>query len=291
MTTLKMTLAVVGTGRAGTALAKGLREAGWLITSVATPSLRTARQTVAAIGGGRAYGILTRVVLEAGTILICTPDIAIPDVTRRLAEMGGEEWSGKVVLHTSGAFDRHALDRLEALGAATGSVYPLCILSRKAKPQFHGMPFAVEGDAVATRVAGRMARDLGGFVLQLETGERAAYLAAATLVRTHVLALVESAAKILTDLGLSRRQATKSLSELVQQMLQMQQRYGAREVWDGVLDDGALHTTAQEVRALRRYPAEYANAYAALQRLAERIAVSRAELNSSSAQRGRRRYN
>jgi predicted short-subunit dehydrogenase-like oxidoreductase (DUF2520 family) len=291
MTTLKMTLAVVGTGRTGTALAKGLREAGWQITSVATPSLRTARQTVAAIGGGRAYGILTRLVLEAGTILICTPDIATPDVTRRLAEMGGEEWSGKVVLHTSGAFDRHALDRLEALGAATGSVYPLCILSRKAKPQFHGMPFAVEGDAVATRVAGRMARDLGGFVLQLETGERAAYLAAATLVRTHVLALVESAAKILTDLGLSRRQTTKSLLELVQRMLQIRQRYGAREVWDGVLDDGALHTTAQEVRALRRYPAEYANAYAALQRLAERIAVSRVELNSSSAQRGRRRYN
>ena len=54
---------------------------------------------MAAIGGGRAYGILTRLVLEAGTTLICTPDVAIPNVTRRLADMGGEEWSGKVLLY------------------------------------------------------------------------------------------------------------------------------------------------------------------------------------------------
>jgi hypothetical protein len=71
-------------------------------------------------------------------------------------------------------------------------------------------------------------------------------------------------------------------------MLQIRQRYGAREVWDGVLDDSALHTTSQEVRALRKYPAEYANAYVAVQRLAKRIAVGRPEWNSGSVERGGR---
>ena len=60
--------------------------------------------------------------------------------------------------------------------------------------------------------------------------------------------------------------------------------------WDGVLDDGALRSTSQEVRALRKYPAEYANAYAAVQRLAgeTRSGPPGVEFGEKHAERGRR---
>jgi hypothetical protein len=44
----------------------------------------------------------------------------------------------------------------------------------------------------------------------------------------HVLTLLEAAARILTDVGFSRRQATKSLLALARQVLQAQESDGLK---------------------------------------------------------------
>jgi len=265
------TLAIVGAGRVGTALGRGLREAGWRITAVVTRSRGTARQAVRAIGGGRGYGILTRLVLEARVILICAPDAALPQVAAQLAEMGSEEWAGKIALHTSGALDRRVLGPIEEQGAATGSLHPMCNFGRRTAPSLSGILFAVEGVPAAVRAARRMARDLGGFPLQLEGGKKPAYHAAEIFAKRHVLTLLEAAARILADLGFSRRQATKSLLVLARQVLQAQESYGLREARSGALDPGGFQALAEHMRALREYPPEYTNAYVALDQLTGRL--------------------
>jgi predicted short-subunit dehydrogenase-like oxidoreductase (DUF2520 family) len=265
------TLAIVGAGRVGTALGRGLREAGWRITAVVTRSRGTARQAVRAIGGGRGYGILTRLVLEARVILICAPDAALPQVAAQLAEMGSEEWAGKIALHTSGALDRRVLGPIEEQGAATGSLHPMCNFGRRTAPSLSGILFAVEGVPAAVRAARRMARDLGGFPLQLEGGKKPAYHAAEIFAKRHVLTLLEAAARILADLGFSRRQATKALLVLARQVLQAQESYGVREARSGALDPGGFQALAEHMRALREYPPEYANAYVALDQLTGRL--------------------
>ena len=132
---MALTVAIVGAGRVGCGLGRRMRELGWRIGAVVTRSRATARRAVCAIGGGVAHGGLTRQAVGADLILIATPDDAIEPVARDLAGIGGSEWRGKIVLHTSGALDRTALGPLAELGASTGSIHPLQTFSGRGSPR------------------------------------------------------------------------------------------------------------------------------------------------------------
>src|SRR5882672_2386518 len=115
------TVSIVGGGRVGSALGRRLHELGWRVGGVTGQSISTARADVRTIGAGQPLGGPTHQVLNSRVILIATPDNSIEDVAKNLAQLGGKEWLGKVVLHTSGSLDSTVLRPLAALGAATGS--------------------------------------------------------------------------------------------------------------------------------------------------------------------------
>ncbi len=260
-------VAIVGAGRVGRALGLRLHELGWRIGAVVTQSQATARAAVRAMGDGRAHVGLTRQVLAADVVLIATPDGTIHGVAAKLARMGGEEWRGKVVLHTSGALDRRALAPLERCGAATGSLHPLQTFSGRAAPQLEGVVFAVEGSRAALRVARRIAQQLGGVPVVLDGRSKPAYHAAGALVAGHVLGVVEAATRILMALGFTRRQAARALLPLARQTLQNFERLGPSASWTGPISRGDYATVARHVAALRRFPHEYSAAYKTLSRL------------------------
>lgn len=251
----------------GRALGQRLHELGWPIGAVVTRSEATARAAVRAIGDGRPHAGLTRLVLSADVVLIATPDGAVQGVAAKLARMGGGEWRGKVVLHTSGALDRAVLTPLERSGAATGSLHPLQTFSGRGAPQLDGFVFAMEGSRTALRVARRIAQALGGVPVQLDGRSKPAYHAAGALVAGHVLGVVEAATRILMALGFTRRQAARALLPLLRQTLQNFERLGPGASWTGPVSRGDYATVASHVKALRRFPREYRAAYAALARL------------------------
>ena len=261
------TLAIVGAGRVGRALGLRLHESGWPIGAVVTRSEASARAAVRAIGAGRPYGKLTRQVLAADVVLIPTPDRAVESVAAKLARMGGEEWRGKVALHTSGALDRSALAPLERTGAATGSLHPLQTFSGRGAPSFDGLVFAMEGSPAALRVARRIVRQLGGVPVRLDGRNKPAYHAACALVAGHLLGLVEAATRILMALGFTRRQAARALLPLMRQTLENFERLGPGASWTGPVYRGDYVTVARHVAALQHFPREYRSAYAALSRL------------------------
>src|ERR1700684_2722941 len=94
------TVSIVGGGRVGRALGRRLHELGWRLGGVTGRSIATARAAVRVIGAGQPLRAVTRQVLNSKVILITTPDSAIESVAKHLAQVGGEEWSGKVALHT-----------------------------------------------------------------------------------------------------------------------------------------------------------------------------------------------
>ena len=112
------TLSIIGAGRVGRSLGRRLHELGWRIGVVSTRSIPTARAAVRVIGAGHASDRPMRQVLASDVVLIAVPDRAIEGVAIELAHLGGAEWRGKVVLHTSGALDSSALLALGGAGAA-----------------------------------------------------------------------------------------------------------------------------------------------------------------------------
>lgn len=265
------TISIVGAGRVGRTLCKRLRELGWRVGGVTTRSEATARAAVRAIGGGRAWTRITAAVADADVVLVTTPDGALDAVAEELAQEGGAKWRGKVVLHTSGALDSGVLAPLAGRGAATGSLHPMQTFSGRGMPKLDGVIFAVEGAGRAQRMAQRIAWSLGGVAVVIRGDDKPVYHAAGALVASQALALVEAATEMLIGIGFERRCAVDALLPLMRQMLDNFERLGPRQAWTGPIARGDYATVRKHVEALRRYPRELRESYAALALLAGRV--------------------
>ncbi len=261
------TLSIVGAGRVGRVLGRQLHELGWRIGILTGRSITSARAAARVIGAGHAEGRLTSRVLDSKVVLIATPDSAIGSVAKALADLGGDEWRGKIVLHTSGALDSTVLKPLADAGAATGSMHPMQTFSDQSTPELAGRVFGIEGSAAALKIARKMIRQMGGVAVRLSGTNKAAYHAAGSLACAHVLALMETATRMLMAQGFTRRRAVRALLPLTRQTLDNFESVGPRAAWTGPLTRGDFSTVQRHVQALAEFPREYLEAYQAISRL------------------------
>ena len=135
--------------------------------------------------------------LDATLLWLCVPDREI----RRAASV----WSVHLVarallpesqspnllaLHSSGALSSRELDPLRKAGVAVASAHPLMTFVAGAHPFLTGVPFAMEGDEEAARVARQIVRELGGESFSLPATRKAAYHAWATMTSPLLLAFL-----------------------------------------------------------------------------------------------------
>jgi predicted short-subunit dehydrogenase-like oxidoreductase (DUF2520 family) len=265
------TVSIVGGGRVGRALGRRLHELGWRVGGVTGRSISTARAAVRAIGAGQALDAPTHQILNSSVILITTPDGAIESMAKNLARLGGSEWSGKVVLHTSGSLESSVLQPLADLGAATGSMHPMQTFSNQNLPDLANCIFGIDGSAAALQVARKMIRQMGGVAVRLSGANKAAYHAAGSFACVYVLALMETATRLLMTQGFKRRQAMRALLPLVRQTLNNFESVGPLAAWTGPLSRGDFSTIERHVKALADFEPEYLEAYKTLSRLTAEV--------------------
>ena len=158
----KPTIAVVGTGSLGSALAVTLQAAGYRVSQIMSRERRLSRrraESLASQVGGSATGI-DSFDHDVDLVWLCVPDREISNCAQLLASRG--QWVGKIALHSSGVLTSEELTALRRRGAAVASLHPMMTFVRGQPPALAGVPFAVEGDTLAVTTARRIARDLGG---------------------------------------------------------------------------------------------------------------------------------
>jgi predicted short-subunit dehydrogenase-like oxidoreductase (DUF2520 family) len=264
-------LAIVGTGRVGSALGRRLRETGWQITVVAARSENSAKRGAHFIGGGRPAAGIPGTLAVASTILLTVPDDAIAPAATELARNAGETLCGKVVLHTSGALDAAVLEPVRSRGAAVGSMHPLQSFNGVSVPPLEGKVFAIEGDELAVRVARRIARSLGGIPVGIAAAKKPLYHAAGAFAAGLSLAMEEAGVRILMSAGLKRREAQKALLSLTRQVLEHYEKLGPQKAWTGPLARGDFGVVASHEKALSELRPEFLEAYRAVSRLSARV--------------------
>lgn len=230
-------------------------------------SISTARAAVRAIGSGQPLGRPTHEVLNSRIVLITTPDSAIEGVAKNLAQLSGNEWSGKVVLHTSGSLDSSVLEPLADLGAATGSMHPMQTFSNQNLPDLTKCIFGIEGSPAALRTARKMIHQMGGLAVRLSGANKAAYHAAGSFACVYVLVLMEAATRLLMTQGFKRRQAMRALLPLTRQTLDNFESVGPHAAWTGPLSRGDFSTIERHAKVLADFEPEYLEAYKTLSRL------------------------
>jgi predicted short-subunit dehydrogenase-like oxidoreductase (DUF2520 family) len=286
---MKRSLSIVGAGRVGRTLGRRLHRLGWRIGAVVTRSAATSRVAVWEIGAGKPYSRLGSEILDSNVILLTTPDGVLSGVAAALAKFDEMELRGKIVLHTSGALDRAVLAPLARRGAFIGSLHPMQTFTGRGAPNLEKVIFAVEGDRGATIVARKIARSLGGVPVTIDSKNKPAYHAAGALVAGHGLGLIEAATQVLLKLGFSRGDAMRALLPLMRQMLDNFERLGPRESWTGPVSRGDFATVAKHTKALRSFPSEFNDAYAALALLGSRVLSKKSAAASKHLKRALRK--
>jgi predicted short-subunit dehydrogenase-like oxidoreductase (DUF2520 family) len=241
-------VALVGPGRAGTAVAAALVGAGWRVTGVAgrEPDAPSVVEAARRLGASR--GTAADVASEVDLVILATPDAAIEAAaTAVAATVRGDA----LVVHLAGS---RGLDALAAVPARRGALHPLQTLPDVdwGAARLRGAAAAVAGDAEVEAIA----RSIGMTPFRVDDEDRAAYHAAACMASNHLvtlLAQVEAATAVPLDAFLP----------LVRATVENVAAKGPRHALTGPVARGDVDTVRAHLDAL---PAAERDAYRAMAR-------------------------
>ena len=209
-------------------------------------SLRRVQRLAQQVGAGAVTDLSG---VGARLVWFCVPDAAIAAAAQSLVRQ--VEWKGRVALHSSGALSSDELAALRRRGAAVASVHPLMTFVRQSRPSLRGVPFAIEGDAAAVRVARRVVQDLGGHAYSIRKKDKAAYHAWGTFASPLFTALLATTEEVATLAGVNRKAARQRMIPILLQTLANYASFGAAGAFSGPIVRGDVDTVKRHLRVLR----------------------------------------
>ena len=261
----KPSVAIVGAGRLGSALAHSLRQAGYEIREIIShskpASLRRAKRLAQKVGAV----VATSAPVTAEVIWLCVPDRAISACAEVLARTG--QWREKIVLHSSGALSSRELNPLKRKGAAVGSAHPLMTFVAGVRPSLEGVPFAVEGNMAAVRVAKRLVKDVGGKSFAIDPAHKGMYHAWGAFISPLLVAMLVTGEHVARNAGLSPKMARRRMQPIIRQTLANYFERGPGNAFSGPIIRGDVATVAKHLRHLKAVP-EAKHVYVALAKAA-----------------------
>ena len=263
----KLTVAVIGAGRLGSALGLALRDAGHIVRIAVARSSRSARRAAklletrgTALGSKRWHQLQSsdrQLIAQSDLILITTRDDSIQQVSSELAALSELKVAAihrphQIALHTSGALTSQALDPLRHLGFATGSMHPLMSISGEVNQSqpFSGIHFSLEGDTAAIRLGRQVVRDLGGKSFLIEGERKPLYHAAAVMAAPNVTALIDIAIEMLSHCGIGLSPARQILLPLIQGTVANLIHQSPRRALTGTFKRGDIDTVKVHLAAI-----------------------------------------
>ncbi|MHB8655303.1 MAG: Rossmann-like and DUF2520 domain-containing protein [Terriglobia bacterium] len=270
-------IAIIGPGRLGQALGRLLVQAGFPVLCVAARRRAAANRAVRFIGAGRAVSLDSPELTQASVILITTSDAALAPVARLLAARS-KDWSGRVVLHTSGSVPASALSPFKRRGAAIGCLHPFQTIPNPATGvrNLPGGYWGIEGDAAAHKVAARYVNALGGVAFPIRSGKKILYHAAAFMVSPTLVTLMDQSARFLKRSGVPDKIARPMLGRFVAETVKNFVELGGRRAMTGPVMRGDWAVVRRHIVALRREFPDAVPLYKELLRAMLRLAGKRA---------------
>ncbi|HET7440984.1 MAG TPA: Rossmann-like and DUF2520 domain-containing protein [Terriglobales bacterium] len=249
---IRPTIAIVGPGNLGRALARSLRGAGYRIREVITQDNRSSQKRARDIAMGARVATASTARLDAEVVWFCVPDREIAQAARTLGSQAN--WEGKIALHSSGALASDELEPLRRKGASVASLHPLMTFVSGSQPRLAGVPFGVEGDTKAVRVARRIVHDLKGDMFRLPKQNKVAYHAWGAFTSPLLLSALVAAEEVAGLAGISRTAARKRMLPIVAQTLANYAALGPERAFSGPIIRGDVDTVARHLKALGKSP-------------------------------------
>jgi len=264
---------LIGCGNWGGTLALALHEAGVPLREIvlrdkrnASPASHSYKRRIARAVGAR-LTTLGRAALDADVLWICTPDASIPSIAKQLtrALASRDRRQPPVVFHSSGALASEELSDLRTVGASVASVHPLMTFPNLSAPQpgpphsaLAGVPFALEGDVRACRVARRLVHAVKAEAFAMPAESKPLYHAYGAFASPLLVALLAATEHTGAAAGFSPLQARQRMRPIVERTIRNFFANGPKKSFSGPIARGDADTIARHLAALRPYPELYA---------------------------------
>src|SRR2546430_15598412 len=212
----KPTIAIIGPGRAGPALARALRSAACPIAAIAARNPDNVRNLAEEAGARACQSPATAIDLADLTIL-AVPDDVILSLATDMAD-ALRSAAGRSVVHLSGAQDRAALRPLaEQAGLRTGVFHPLQTFRRgpQAAENVAGTYFGIDAEPLFRDQLTQLALGIGGHPFDLTGIDRALYHAAAVFAANYPTTLLAEAIALASQAGLEAETARQGMTTLL----------------------------------------------------------------------------
>lgn len=258
------TIAIVGTGRVGTALAHLLSSRGRRVVAVADIH-QGARERAAGLSGAAAFELGSEAARGADVILITTHDGAIEPACVQIAG-SGVPLEGKKVVHMSGALSLGALGSARERGARTICIHPIQTFAdlEGAQSSLPGSTFGVTCSPEDEAWARAFVETLDGKVLMVADRDKVLYHAAAAIA-CNLLAMVEYGAFVITrGIGFDDGQVAEALTTLARATVENVGRLGPAGALTGPLARGDTGTLKAHLASLESFAPELAAMYRAV---------------------------
>lgn len=230
-----------------------LRRAGYRVREIVSGNSGASRRKARALAKMvRAKSAVAGERLNGDLLWFCVPDREIARAARQFAD--AVDWSGKVALHSSGALVSDELRELRLRGAAVASVHPLMTFVHESVPSLKSVPFALEGDPAAVRVARRIVRDLGAEAFSISKNRKMAYHAWGAFTSPLMIALLVTAERVARAAGLSSAEARRKALPILRQTLANYGKLGPARAFSGPIVRGDAQVVRQHLQELKKVP-------------------------------------
>lgn len=251
-------IAIIGAGRAGTALAVSLAANGYKVSAVASRSFASAKKLSSLINGCTAYNSIQAAVDSASVVFIAVPDSVIEEVASSL------RWrEGMYAVHLSGAHTSSLLESAKDNGAHIGVFHPLQTFSGGITKSdvMKGVTFAIEASPPLLEYLREIAHSLGGNPVIIDAKYKALYHASAVMASNYLITLLKNAADMWEAFGVKRSEAITALSPLVMQTVKNASDTGVTQALTGPIARGDAETIEKHLKAIKCYCPQHLNLY------------------------------
>jgi len=241
----KPSISVFGIGALGKTLFQSLTESGFSVKSIYS---RSAKESFSEPLRNLHRGSIPKSTDELGDILfITTSDDHISAVSQNLSEIPGN-WSGKCVVHCSGALFSDELNSIKLKGALTASFHPLQTFSKKSSDNtFQDIHISIEGDDELLTHLEALAKKLGADTIRVTKEQKRALHIAAVFVSNYLVTLMSAGESVLKNEGLDNLGV---LEPLIRKTLQNIITHGTESSLTGPIARGDVQTITSHLQFL-----------------------------------------
>jgi predicted short-subunit dehydrogenase-like oxidoreductase (DUF2520 family) len=271
-------ISLVGAGRVGSTLVTALHKEGYPVLSVVNRTGPAAVALARRVSCPRASTQVVDIDRSADIILIAVGDAEIAGAVDTLLSIRGMKLKKSVVLHTSGVHDAGVLSPLRTRGASVASFHPVQTFPEgsrgaRVRPVLKGIPFGVDGDETAVKMAEKIAADLGGRILLIEPELRPLYHAACVFASSYLTTVLHAVSSLSGNARIGGSW-TENFGPLMTASMENLVRAGAGEALTGPVARGDAATIGLHLRALQKFAPDFVPLYTVCGLEVARLALS-----------------